>query len=96
MTELTKFPMAREIVLRNGNTQIGVMPEICLVSHFQVNNWPSAVSRRRDRQRETLGAAPDDSQLFASERWTFQRERDDFACAWFRTESALGCVREDG
>ena len=37
---LTDFPMQREIVLRHGNTVVGVMPDICLVSHFQVASWP--------------------------------------------------------
>src|SRR6266700_5174707 len=39
MAPFTKFPMEREIVLSKGNTQIGVMPDICLVSHFQVDHW---------------------------------------------------------
>lgn len=37
---LTDFPMQREIVLRHGDTTVGVMPEISLVSHFQVGSWP--------------------------------------------------------
>ena len=36
----TQFPMPRELVLSSGNTKIGVMPDICLVSHFQVDQWP--------------------------------------------------------
>jgi galactose mutarotase-like enzyme len=36
----TQFPMQRELVLTSGNTKIGIMPDICLVSHFQVDNWP--------------------------------------------------------
>lgn len=33
------FPTARESVLRSGATTIGVIPGICLVSHFQVGEW---------------------------------------------------------
>jgi galactose mutarotase-like enzyme len=33
------FPTPRERVLRYGTTTIGVIPEICLVSHFQVESW---------------------------------------------------------
>ena len=40
MVPFTNFPMQREHVLISGNTKIGVMPEICLVSHFQVGSWP--------------------------------------------------------
>lgn len=36
----TQFPMQRELVITSGNTKIGIMPDICLVSHFQVDNWP--------------------------------------------------------
>ena len=39
MAAFTNFPMEREIVLSSGTTRVGVMPEICLVSHFQVDNW---------------------------------------------------------
>jgi galactose mutarotase-like enzyme len=39
MAVLTKFPTTRERVLTYGNTKIGVIPEICLVSHFQVGPW---------------------------------------------------------
>ncbi|GCE04357.1 aldose epimerase family protein [Dictyobacter aurantiacus] len=35
----TQFPMEREVVLSAGDTKVGVMPDICLVSHFQVGNW---------------------------------------------------------
>ncbi len=34
------FPTEHEQVLTCGNTQIGVIPHLCLVSHFQVGNWP--------------------------------------------------------
>lgn len=40
MATFTNFPMAREHVLTSGMTKIGVIPEICLVSHFQVGSWP--------------------------------------------------------
>ncbi len=40
MAEFTNFPQPREHVLRAGNTTIAVIPEICLVSHFQVAGWP--------------------------------------------------------
>jgi galactose mutarotase-like enzyme len=33
------FPTPRERVLTSGNTTVGVIPEICLVSHFQVGPW---------------------------------------------------------
>lgn len=39
MTSSIKFPTPREHVLRYGDTTIGVMPDICLVSHFQVGSW---------------------------------------------------------
>ncbi|HEX4204071.1 MAG TPA: hypothetical protein VHZ51_07700, partial [Ktedonobacteraceae bacterium] len=34
-----EFPTQRERVLTSGNTTIGVIPELCLVSHFQVGAW---------------------------------------------------------
>src|SRR5579884_743060 len=39
MAAFMNFPTPRERVLRAGNTTIGVIPDICLVSHFQVGNW---------------------------------------------------------
>lgn len=39
MADFMKFPTSREQVLRSGNTTIGVIPDICLVSHFQVGPW---------------------------------------------------------
>ncbi len=39
MADFMKFPTARERVLTYGNTTIGIIPEICLVSHFQVGSW---------------------------------------------------------
>lgn len=39
MADFMRFPTERERVLTSGNTTIGVMPEICLVSQFQVGNW---------------------------------------------------------
>ncbi|GCE10154.1 aldose epimerase family protein [Tengunoibacter tsumagoiensis] len=35
-----QFPTAREQVLRSGETTIGVIPELSLVTHFQVGSWP--------------------------------------------------------
>jgi len=39
MAEFMNFPTARERVLTSGDTKIGIIPEICLVSHFQVASW---------------------------------------------------------
>jgi galactose mutarotase-like enzyme len=39
MPEFMSFPTAREYVLTCGNTTIGVIPEICLITHFQVGSW---------------------------------------------------------
>jgi galactose mutarotase-like enzyme len=39
MADFMKFPMPRERVLISGNTTVGVIPDICLVSHFQVGSW---------------------------------------------------------
>jgi galactose mutarotase-like enzyme len=39
MAQFMNFPTARERVLTSGNTTIGVIPDICLVSHFQVAAW---------------------------------------------------------
>ena len=40
MAEFMDFPTQREQVLRSDDTIIGVIPELCLVSHFQVGGWP--------------------------------------------------------
>ena len=50
----TQFPMPRELVLTSGNTKVGIMPDISLVSHFQVGNT-CALSGSRNRERQTLG-----------------------------------------
>ncbi len=39
MADSMNFPTAREKVLREGSTTIGIIAEICLVSHFQVGPW---------------------------------------------------------
>ena len=39
MADFMSFPTARERVLTAGNTTIGIIPDICLVSHFQVGPW---------------------------------------------------------
>jgi galactose mutarotase-like enzyme len=39
MADFMNFPTARERVLSSGNTTIGIIPELCLVSHFQVGPW---------------------------------------------------------
>jgi galactose mutarotase-like enzyme len=39
MATIMHFPIPREHVLTYGNTTIGVIPELSLVSHFQVGSW---------------------------------------------------------
>ena len=39
MADYMGFPTPREHVLTCGNTTIGVIPEICLITHFQVGPW---------------------------------------------------------
>src|SRR2546430_7624051 len=39
MTDFMNFPTQRERVLTYGNTTIGIISDICLVSHFQVGSW---------------------------------------------------------
>lgn len=39
MAEFMNFPTPREHVLTAGDTTIGVIPDINLVSHFQVGSW---------------------------------------------------------
>ena len=39
MADFMNFPTQRERVLTYGNTTIGVISDICLVSHFQVGSW---------------------------------------------------------
>jgi hypothetical protein len=39
MTSSINFPMQHEHILMGGNTTIGVMPALGLVSHFQVDSW---------------------------------------------------------
>ena len=39
MADFMAFPTSRERVLRYGDTTIGIIPDICLVSHFQVGTW---------------------------------------------------------
>src|SRR2546425_12999230 len=39
MADFMNFPTPHERVLREGSTTIGIIPEICLVSHFQVGPW---------------------------------------------------------
>ncbi len=34
MADFMNFPTPREHVLSHGDTRIGVIPELCLVSHF--------------------------------------------------------------
>src|SRR5437667_5118308 len=39
MADFMNFPTPREHVLTSGDTTIGVIPELCLASHFQVGSW---------------------------------------------------------
>jgi galactose mutarotase-like enzyme len=39
MTTVMNFPTPREHILSSGNTTIGIIPELSLVSHFQVGPW---------------------------------------------------------
>jgi galactose mutarotase-like enzyme len=36
----THFPRSDERVISLGDTSVGILPDICLVSHFQVGAWP--------------------------------------------------------
>nr|BBH93627.1 hypothetical protein KTA_18260 [Thermogemmatispora argillosa] len=38
-SDFLRFPTERERVLRAAETLVGVIPDLCLVSHFQVGNW---------------------------------------------------------
>src|SRR5258708_14742651 len=39
MADFMNFAMAWERVSRSGNRVVGVIPDICLISHFQVGSW---------------------------------------------------------
>src|SRR6266567_1465328 len=39
MADFMQFPTSRERVLSSGSTTVGVIPDICLISHFQVGPW---------------------------------------------------------
>jgi len=39
MAQFMKFPTERELVISSGNTAIGVIPELSLVTQFQVDSW---------------------------------------------------------
>lgn len=39
MADFMQFPTPREHVLTSGSTTVGVIPDICLVSHFQAGPW---------------------------------------------------------
>jgi len=39
MAQFMRFPTERELVIRSGNTAIGVIPELSLVTQFQVESW---------------------------------------------------------
>jgi len=39
MANFMSFPTSREHVLPCGNTTVGVIPDICLITHFQVGSW---------------------------------------------------------
>ncbi len=39
MADFMQFPDSRERVLSSGNSTVGVIADICLVSHFQVGSW---------------------------------------------------------
>lgn len=39
MADFMNFPTPRERVLTYGNTTIGIISDICLVSHFQTGSW---------------------------------------------------------
>ena len=39
MADFMRFPTSREHVLTDGNTTVGVISDICLVSHLQVGPW---------------------------------------------------------
>src|SRR5215469_5812759 len=39
MADFMQFPTSRERVLSSGSTTVGVIPDICLVSHLQASSW---------------------------------------------------------
>ncbi|GAC1580187.1 MAG: hypothetical protein NVS4B1_13190 [Ktedonobacteraceae bacterium] len=39
MAQFMRFPTERELVIRSDNTTIGVIPELSLVTQFQVGSW---------------------------------------------------------
>ncbi len=39
MVQFMQFPTDREQVIRSGNTSVGIIPELSLVSQFQVGAW---------------------------------------------------------
>src|SRR5215472_14713562 len=39
MADFMQFPTSRERVLSSGSTTVGVIPDICLASHFQAGSW---------------------------------------------------------
>ena len=39
MAQFMRFPTERELVIHSGNTTIGVIPELSLVTQFQVDDW---------------------------------------------------------
>ncbi len=39
MAQFMRFPTERERVIRSGNTAIGIIPELSLVTQFQVDAW---------------------------------------------------------
>ncbi len=40
MVDFMSFPTPREHILTCGNTIIGMIPDLCLITHFQVGSWP--------------------------------------------------------
>src|SRR5579859_7881422 len=39
MASFMQFPTQREHILSSGDTILGIIPELCLISHFQVDKW---------------------------------------------------------
>ena len=94
MPDFMSFPTPREYVLTCGNTTIGVIPEICLITHFQVGSWQILYRPMQTGNIKRWGYAIDDTQLLPTQQWHISRKRNEASHPWFWTHFTLGDHRE--